>query len=119
MNIYDFETPLNNLNYDDREKENEYINKEDPEIKEISEEIEKDINKEIKESHSFISEELINPIIIFCIFVFLSVPNVQEFIGKYIKNINPNNNGELPFLCVLVYGLLLSFLFTVIKKFLK
>lgn len=58
-----------------------------------------------------------DPLIIFVLFMILSNGTVKETIGKYITQINPNQEGVVPFAGVVIYGLLFAVLFALIKRF--
>ena len=67
---------------------------------------------------SNIPKLLREPIIIVILYVILSHPLVFTTLGKYIKQINPDETGRVSFLGILIYGIILATLFSITKKFL-
>jgi hypothetical protein len=67
----------------------------------------------------FIPENLRDPLIIFVLYMFLSLRPVQEFIGKYIGQINADGEGKVPYIGVIIYGLFLVSLFFIVKRVLE
>jgi len=55
-------------------------------------------------------------IIILTIYIILSQAIVRDTIGKYVKQINPDDEGKFPFTGVLIYGIILATLFVLVKK---
>lgn len=80
--------------------------------KEIIQEEEK---KTIKD---YVPQVLQEPLLILAIYVFLSQPFVIKFIGKYIKQINPDKEKgcKVPLIGIIIYGILLVSLYSVCKK---
>jgi hypothetical protein len=58
------------------------------------------------------------PLIIVVLFVILSQPIIRDNIAKYVRQINPDMDGKVPFVGILIYGLIFAVLFTLAKKFL-
>ena len=52
------------------------------------------------------------------IFIILSLPWVKDFIGKYINQINVDEEGKVPFSGVVIYGLILAIVYIIFKKLL-
>lgn len=67
---------------------------------------------------SAIPEMFREPLIILVLFVILSQPQVRNFIGTYIKQINPDSQGRVSMLGVVIYGIILATLFSLSKRFL-
>lgn len=65
-----------------------------------------------------IPERLRDPVVIVVIFVILSQPVVRDTIGKYVKQINPRSDGNIPLIGVVIYGLIFAVLFDLSKRFL-
>jgi len=65
-----------------------------------------------------IPEILREPLIIGVIFVILSQPSVHSYIGKYIKQVNPNESGKVTMIGIVIYGLILSALYVLSKRIL-
>lgn len=59
------------------------------------------------------------PIIIFIIYLLLSHPKLRTQLEKYIKFLNPDENGEVSITGIIVYGAILSLSFMGIKHLLK
>lgn len=66
---------------------------------------------------SFIPAMLREPLLILAIYVLLSQKFVQQNIGKYIKQINPNQ-GQIPLVGIVIYGVIFAVFFSVLKQFL-
>jgi len=62
-----------------------------------------------------IPEFIRDPLLIWIIFILLSQNFIKQLIGKYVKQINPNEDGVVSFLGVVVYGLIFAVLFGLIK----
>lgn len=77
-----------------------------------------DDNKNISGDISNILTELRGPIILLILYLILSTQTVKDFIGKYISQINPNDNGVVSFTGILIYGLILCVLFYIVNKYL-
>lgn len=58
------------------------------------------------------------PLILVVLFVILSQPVVKNFIGKYVKQINPDESGVVPLVGITIYGAILATLFVLSKKLL-
>ena len=54
--------------------------------------------------------------IILIIYIVLSQKFIQDFIGKYIKYINPRDDGTVSFIGIVIYGIILAVLYILIKK---
>ena len=75
--------------------------------------------KEENESFEILSSIhplLKDAVIILIIYIILSQAVVRDTIGKYIKQINPDDEGKFSFVAVLIYGLILATLFVLVKK---
>ena len=57
------------------------------------------------------------PFILMFIYVILSQPVVRGLFGKYFAQLNPGNDGETPLIGIIIYGLILSVTFMLVKKF--
>jgi len=62
-----------------------------------------------------IPEFIRDPLLIWIIFILLSQNFIKQLIGKYVKQINPNEDGVVSFLGVVIYGLIFAVLFGLIK----
>ena len=58
-------------------------------------------------------------ILIVTIYFILSTEYIKSQIGKYVKYINPDNEGNVSFIGVLIYGLLLGVIFIMTKTILN
>jgi len=65
----------------------------------------------------YIPTALKEPLAIVAIFVFLSHPKVKTAIGKYIKQINPTDDCQVPFSGVVIYGIILATIYHFVKKY--
>lgn len=75
---------------------------------------EEDDNNTISEN-SYLPEWLKESILILIIYIILSQGMVQSFFGKYIKYINPDENGSVPFIGIVIYGIILVVLYLLFK----
>jgi hypothetical protein len=98
--------------------------------KEIAKEINDDLDDIIPQNENFnipneekllgfLPENLRDPLIIFILYMFLSLRPVQEFIGRYVSQINPDGEGKVPYIGVIIYGLLLISLYFIVKRALE
>lgn len=62
-----------------------------------------------------IPEFIRDPLLIWIIFILLSQNFIKQLIGKYVKQINPNEDGVVSFMGVVIYGLIFAVLFGLIK----
>jgi hypothetical protein len=60
-----------------------------------------------------------DPLIILCLYILLSIDIVKLFIGKYIKIVNPDENGNVGIIGNIIFGIILCSLFILIKKFIS
>ena len=99
-NIYEnYESNDNKKNEDNSNKKNKKKNK-----------------KNDKEDEYLCFGRIRDSIIIFIIYIILSIPSIQTFIGKYIKQINPNpETCSVPMTGVIIYGIILSTIYYLIK----
>jgi hypothetical protein len=74
-------------------------------------------SKEQKGFFSIMPKDLRDPIIILVLYVILSQSFVYTFIGKYIKQINPDESGRVSFWGILIYGIILAMLFNITKRY--
>lgn len=82
--------------------------------------IEKPKNKKTNnETTTYIPEMLKDPILIWLLFMLMSQNFFKNLIGKYLKTINPDEDGIVGLGGIAMYGLIFSILFTVIKFILK
>jgi hypothetical protein len=65
-----------------------------------------------------VPKRLRDPLLIIVLFIILSQPVVRDTIGKYIKQINPDQYGKIPLSGIVIYGLIFSVLFDLSKRFL-
>ncbi len=62
-----------------------------------------------------IPEFVRDPLLIWIIFILLSQNFIKQLIGKYVHQINPNEDGVVSFLGVVIYGLIFAVLFGLVK----
>lgn len=67
---------------------------------------------------SKVPKMLREPLIIVVLFIILSQPIIRDNIAKYVRQINPDLDGKVPFVGILIYGIIFAVLFVVAKKFL-
>jgi hypothetical protein len=67
---------------------------------------------------SKIPDVLREPLIIITLFLVLSQPVIRNNFGKYIEQINPDQNGNTPFVGMVIYGVFFAILFAILKKIL-
>lgn len=76
----------------------------------------KNKNNEKNEKNVLI-EKWKDPLIVFVIYIILSIPSIQSFIGKYIKQINPNPiTCDVSMYGVIIYGIILSISYFIVKN---
>ena len=66
-----------------------------------------------------IPEMIKDPILIWVIYMLMSQNFFKKLIGKYLTQINPNEEGIVPFSGIAIYGLVMVVLYTLIKFLLK
>lgn len=59
------------------------------------------------------------PLLLLIIYIILSQPLVRDNIGKYIKQINPDETGRVSLMGIIIYGTLLVVLYSVTKMLLR
>jgi hypothetical protein len=59
-----------------------------------------------------------DPLILFAIYFILSQASVRQLFGKYISYINPDVEGIVSQMGVIIYGIIMVVLFMITKKFL-
>jgi len=82
----------------------------------------KTVKVETKSKFKFpfnIPEFIRDPLLIWIIFILLSQNFIKQLIGKYVKQINPNEEGVVSFFGVVIYGLIFAILFGLVKFLLK
>ncbi len=67
---------------------------------------------------SFIPDMLREPLLLLVLFVILSEGTVKDTISKYISQLNPDFNGRVSRVGVIIYGVILATLFVLGKKLL-
>lgn len=101
--------------YEPNEEKNENVNKKNK--KKNKNNANNDNNDNEKNNYDIYFEKWKDSIIIFVIYIILSLPSIQTFIGKYIKHINPD-----PITCtvsmygVVIYGIILSIMYFIVKN---
>ena len=75
-------------------------------------------NTTSKTSYWNIPNFLKDPLLILVLYIFLSLPIVKNNIGKYIKQINPDESGNVSIVGIIIYGTILAVLFILFKRFL-
>lgn len=67
---------------------------------------------------SFVPKEFREPLIVLVLYVLLSQQVIQETLGKYIEQINPDNDCVVPMVGRIIYGVILAVLYYAAKQFL-
>lgn len=103
-----------------KKKKSKTKSKEKPKSKDTDTDTEEEKNKEVKKKSKFklpfrIPEFIRDPLLIWIIFILLSQNFIKQLIGKYVKQINPNEEGVVSFMGVVIYGLIFAVLFGLIK----
>ena len=99
---------VNEINNDLEDDFDDVISEEDLEENIV---IKKSMLKKIKEN-------IYEPIILLLLYVLLSQGSVRIFIGRYVKQINPNRDGIVGLSGLIIYGLILAILHQIIKTYL-
>lgn len=85
----------------------------------LSPELEQELEEEEKSENgsylSIVPRDLREPLIIVALFIILSQPQVRNTIARYIKQINPGPNGQVPMTGILAYGVIFATLFHLVK----
>ena len=103
-------TKLNRKNKSKKAKDSDTETDTDEEKKEVK------VEKKSKFKLPFrIPEFIRDPLLIWIIFILLSQNFIKQLIGKYVKQINPNEDGVVSFMGVVIYGLIFAVLFGLIK----
>jgi hypothetical protein len=76
----------------------------------------KEKDKKEKKNNKFFPKFLLDPLIIIVVFIVLSQPYIKNIIGKYVKFIKPRDDGTVPFVGILIYGVILAVIYSLIKK---
>ena len=122
-NEYDRNSHIKNLVEDINNEIEDGKKKKVKVVKDTETETEEEKPKKKKTKSSFfnfsIPEMVKDPILIWVIFMLMSQNFFKKLIGKYITQINPNDEGVVSFTGVAVYGLILVVLYTLIKLLLK
>ena len=101
--------------YEPNEEKNENVNKKNKKKNKNNDNNENNDNE--KNNYDIYFEKWKDSIIIFVIYIILSLPSTQTLIGKYIKHINPD-----PITCtvsmygVVIYGIILSIMYFIVKN---
>lgn len=66
--------------------------------------------------YSKIPEKIKEPLLLLLIYIVFSLPFIRQAIGNNIKYINPNDDGDVPFIGVVIYGAILVGTFVLLKK---
>ncbi len=92
-------------------------------VKDTDTDTEEEKPKKKKSKNSFfnftIPEMVKDPILIWVIYMLMSQNFFKKLIGKYLTQINPNEEGVVSFTGIAIYGLVMVVLFTLIKFLLK
>jgi len=106
---------INKINKLNKSKKGKNINTDnDPDTDDDKKDIK--IEKKSKFKLPFqIPEFIKDPLLIWVIFILLSQNFIKQLIGKYVKQINPNEEGVVSFIGVVIYGLIFAVLFGLIK----
>lgn len=73
-------------------------------------------DEDINQSRSYLPDWFKEMLLILIIYIILSQNLVKGFFGKYIKYINPANDGNVPFIGIVIYGIILAVIYIVLKK---
>lgn len=91
--------------------------------KQLEREQEKDTNTDEESDYiafynvgKHLSKDTKEVLLIFTIYIILSLGFVKKFIGNYISQMNPDETGKYSFVSIIIYGLLLGVLFMAAKK---
>ena len=74
--------------------------------------------EEIEENTTF-SLMLIEPILLLTLYVIMSQPFVVSMASKYVPQLKPSEDGTIGMTGIMVYGLILTILFLVIRKIIQ
>jgi hypothetical protein len=114
----------------EKHQQNEVDNqKEHFDIDELAKDISNNLNEkelfdgetEDKEDDNFtlsIPSNLKDPLLLLIIFVILSQSSVRQLFGKYISYINPDEEGVVSLMGIVIYGIILVAIYMLIKKLL-
>lgn len=58
------------------------------------------------------------PVLLLIIYFILSLAPIRDFIGKNIKQVNPNDDGEVSYTGIIIYGSIFAIIYTIMKKYL-
>lgn len=101
--------------YENYEQNN--VDKNDENINKKYKKKNKNNEKNEKNEREILMEKWRDPMIIFIIYIILSLPSIQSFIGKYIKQINPNPiTCDVSMYGVIIYGIILSISYFIVKN---
>ena len=126
----DLREMINDINTNIKKKENKEKDIKDKSNEKSAEESDDEQIKKIKKHRKNIKETekckkieyedyVYDFILLFIIFMLMSQQFVKNFIGTYIKAININENGIVPFSGVVIYGLIFVSLFISSKIFIN
>lgn len=108
---------INKEDIEEKKQKKKKIPETDTDTEEIIVDKKKTKNKEIVEKeYSFNYIDLLKDAgIIWLIYMVLSINILKNFIARYVKWINPNEEGVVPFSGIAVYGLILTLIFIITK----
>lgn len=108
---------INKEDVEEKKQKKIKIPETDTDTEEIIVEKKKTKKKEIVEKESSFNyiDLLKDAGIIWVIYMILSINILKNFIAKYVKWINPNEEGVVPFSGIAVYGLILTLIFIITK----
>lgn len=66
-----------------------------------------------------VPKNLREPLVLILIFIILSNHDIKNFVGRYIKQINPDYTGRVPLVGVIIYGVIYASLFHLSKRYWK
>lgn len=72
--------------------------------------------KKAEKLYDKIPEFLKEPLLILVIYIVFSLPFIRQAIGNNIKYINPSEEGEVPFIGIVIYGVIVVGTYMLIKK---
>jgi hypothetical protein len=83
---------------------------------ETKSELDTDSNDEDEKLYSNIVNIAKDPVVLLILYVILSQDSVKSFFGTYIKQINPQDDGSVSFMGIVIYGLILAVLFVIVRQ---
>ncbi len=126
IELYDNLSRKSSNQLDDSDSDNSYKKKKKKKDKDRT--IKEDIQEQIEKSNPlpstngyipWIFDECFNYkdfLILFTLYLILSQEMIKDFFAKYFSSLNPDDEGKINLQGVIIYGLILTILFMVIRK---